>query len=163
MTYSQSVFTAYLTYFPCCMLRLCHLLRSVTLSQMELNPKQMHMKQPQRALVAMSVFHYTRVIQKFPDWVNNEIYAYNTRWEATQVVVAAKVTGMTHKIAIQLHFVVESCTICSSGSRWPVRKLLDTPSYTTFRTPEVRTKFSWLGFHYQKEIIKMIANFDQWR
>jgi len=36
---------------------------------------------------------------------------------------------MTHKVAIQLHLVADSCTICSSRSRYPVRKLLDTPSY----------------------------------
>jgi len=30
---------------------------------------------------------------------------------------------------IQLHIMAESCTICGSRSRWPVRKLLDTPSY----------------------------------
>jgi hypothetical protein len=41
--------------------------------------------------------------------------------------MAAKVTKMTHKIAIQLHLVAQSCTICSSRSRGPVRKLLDTP------------------------------------
>jgi hypothetical protein len=54
----------------------------------------------------------------------------NTRWEATQRVMAAKLTRLTHKIAIQLHLVAESCTICSSRSRRPVLKLLDTPSYT---------------------------------
>jgi hypothetical protein len=42
--------------------------------------------------------------------------------------MAAKLTRLTHKIAIQLHLVGESCTICNSHSRWPVRKLLDTPS-----------------------------------
>jgi hypothetical protein len=52
-----------------------------------------------------------------------------TRWEAAQKVMAANLTGVTHKIAIQLHLVAESCTICSSRSRRPVRKLLDTPSY----------------------------------
>jgi hypothetical protein len=36
--------------------------------------------------------------------------------------------GNTHKIAIQLHLVAESCTICNSSSRRPVRKLFDTPS-----------------------------------
>jgi len=41
--------------------------------------------------------------------------------------MAAKVTRLTHKIAIQLHLVAESCTICSSHSRWPVWKHLDTP------------------------------------
>jgi hypothetical protein len=53
----------------------------------------------------------------------------NTRWEATQSVMAAKLTRLTHTIAIQLHIVAESCTICSYCSRRPVRKLLDTPSY----------------------------------
>jgi hypothetical protein len=52
-----------------------------------------------------------------------------TSWEATQSVMAAKLTRLTHKIAIQLHLVAESCTIYSSGSRRPVRKRLDTPSY----------------------------------
>jgi hypothetical protein len=55
----------------------------------------------------------------------------NTRWEAKQWVMAAKLTILTHKIATQLHLVLESCTICSSDSRRLVRKLLDTPSYFT--------------------------------
>jgi hypothetical protein len=55
----------------------------------------------------------------------------NTRWEAIQRVMAAKLSRLTHKIAIQLHLVAESCTICSSRSRRPVRKLLDTPSYSS--------------------------------
>jgi len=46
--------------------------------------------------------------------------------------MAAKLITLTHKTAIQLHPVAESCTICSSRSRLPVRKLLDTPSYTDF-------------------------------
>jgi len=43
--------------------------------------------------------------------------------------MAAKFTRLTHKIAIQLHLVAESCNICSSHSRWTVRKLLYTTSY----------------------------------
>jgi len=43
--------------------------------------------------------------------------------------LAAKLTRLTHKIARQLHLVPESCTMCSSRSRRPVRKLLDTLSY----------------------------------
>jgi len=39
------------------------------------------------------------------------------------------VVKLTHKIAIQLHLVAG--TICSSRSRRPVRKLLDTPSYSS--------------------------------
>jgi hypothetical protein len=53
----------------------------------------------------------------------------NTRWEPIQMVMSAKLTRLTHKIAIQLQLGVESCIICSSRSRWPVRKHLDTPSY----------------------------------
>jgi hypothetical protein len=40
--------------------------------------------------------------------------------------MAAELTRLTHKIAIQLHIVAESYTICSSRSRRLVRKLLDT-------------------------------------
>jgi hypothetical protein len=43
--------------------------------------------------------------------------------------MAAKLTRLTHKIAIQLHLAAESCTICNSHSRRPVRKLLNIPSY----------------------------------
>jgi len=35
--------------------------------------------------------------------------------------MAVKFTRLTHKIEIQLHLVEKSC------SRWPIRKLLDTP------------------------------------
>jgi len=41
----------------------------------------------------------------------------------------AKLTTLTHKIAIQLCLVTESCTISSSRSRRPVREILDTTSY----------------------------------
>jgi len=37
--------------------------------------------------------------------------------------MAAKLTRLKHKIAIQLHLVAESCTISSSHSRWSVQKL----------------------------------------
>jgi len=43
--------------------------------------------------------------------------------------MAVKLTRLNHKVAIQVHLVAESCTICSSRSRRPARKLLDTPSY----------------------------------
>jgi len=35
--------------------------------------------------------------------------------------MAAKLTRLNHKIATQLHLVAETCTICSSRSRRPVR------------------------------------------
>jgi hypothetical protein len=44
--------------------------------------------------------------------------------------MAAELTRLTHKIAIQLHLVAKSCNICSSRSRRPVRKFLDTPSWS---------------------------------
>jgi hypothetical protein len=73
-------------------------------------------------------------IQKFPGWIDNEINNNNKHSlrSKTQRVMAAKLTRLTHKIAIQLHLVPESCTICSSRSRRLVRKLLDTPSYILF-------------------------------
>jgi hypothetical protein len=43
--------------------------------------------------------------------------------------MAAKLARLSHKIVIKLHLVAESCTICSSRSRRPFRRLLDTLSY----------------------------------
>jgi len=40
--------------------------------------------------------------------------------------MTAEQTIQTHKIAIQLHLVADSCILCSSRSWRPVRKLLDT-------------------------------------
>jgi hypothetical protein len=70
-------------------------------------------------------------IQKFPDWVIRKymLTIVNTRWEATQRVMEAKLTRLNHKIAIKVLLVGKICTICSSRTWWPVRKLLDTPSY----------------------------------
>jgi hypothetical protein len=45
--------------------------------------------------------------------------------------MVAKLPRLSHKIVIQLYLVAESCTICSSRSRRPVRKLLDTPLYSS--------------------------------
>jgi hypothetical protein len=53
----------------------------------------------------------------------------NARREATQRVMAAKLTRLTHKIAIQIHLVAKCCNICSSRFRRTVRELLDTHSY----------------------------------
>jgi len=48
--------------------------------------------------------------------------------------MAAKLTRLTHEIAIRLQLVAESCTICCSRSRRPVRKLLDIPSYVIYES-----------------------------
>jgi hypothetical protein len=73
-------------------------------------------------------------IQKFPGWVitKETTTTTKTRSEATQRVMAVKLTRLNHKVAIQLHLVAESCTICSSRSRRPVRKLLDTLWYASY-------------------------------
>jgi hypothetical protein len=44
-------------------------------------------------------------------------------------VMAAKLNLLIHKMAIQLHLVAESSSICSCRSRRPVVKLLGTTSY----------------------------------
>jgi hypothetical protein len=43
--------------------------------------------------------------------------------------MATELTRLTHKVEIQLYLVAESCTICTSRSRQPVRKLLNTTLY----------------------------------
>jgi hypothetical protein len=69
-------------------------------------------------------------VPRFMRVVSKSFWTFGiTRWEATQRVMAAKLPRLAHKIAIQLHLVAESYTICSSRSKRPVRKLLDTPSY----------------------------------
>jgi hypothetical protein len=75
-------------------------------------------------------YHVRDCIQKFPDWVITKytLTTINIHWEAIQRVMEAKLTRLTHKIAIQLHPDVESCTICSSRCRRSVRKRLDTLS-----------------------------------
>jgi hypothetical protein len=57
--------------------------------------------------------------------------------------MAAKLTRLTHKIAIQLHLVAESCTICSSRSTRPVRKLLVTASFVNQCSVRIDTVFKW--------------------
>jgi hypothetical protein len=63
-------------------------------------------------------------IQEFPDWVDNEVTLtkINTRWEAVQRVMAAKLTRLNHNCDTAV-------SSSSSRSRRPVRKLLDTLSY----------------------------------
>jgi hypothetical protein len=90
-------------------------------------------------------------IQKFSDWVVNDI--------TTQRVIAAKLTRLTHKTAIQLRLVAESYTICSSRSRRPVRKLMDTTSSQYSWNLKLQLLFEifiliWLIFNeIQREII----------
>jgi hypothetical protein len=64
--------------------------------------------------------------------------------------MAAELATPTHKIAIQLHLVAESCAICSSRSRRPVLKLLDTPSYmgmNSLVTSLFAVRLGWLLRH----------------
>jgi len=70
----------------------------------------------------------------------------NTRSEATQKIMAAKLTRLTHRVAIQLHLVAESCTICSSRSRRLVRKFLNTPSWMALK--EIIMSYLKVPFKY---------------
>jgi hypothetical protein len=80
-------------------------------------------------------WHYGDVSRSFrtDSTTKYTLTTINARWEATQRVMAANVTRLAHKIATQLHLVAESCIICSSRSRRPVLKRLDTPSYQYVR------------------------------
>jgi len=62
--------------------------------------------------------------------------------------MAAKLTRLAQKIAILLHLVAQSCTICRSRFRRPVRKLLDTHSYigrTVWREKTISLFTSWIA------------------
>jgi hypothetical protein len=90
-----------------------------------------HYLEEKKLFVMRTICNIRGDIQKFPDWIDNEIYAYDNRWEASRRVTATKL-WLTHKIDIQLHLVAESYTICNSRFRRPVGKLLDTPSYIQY-------------------------------
>jgi len=78
-------------------------------------------------------------IQKFPDWVDNEINNNNKHSLSSNTKgYSGKLTRLTHETAIQLHLVAESYNICSSPSRRPVRKLLDTYKLTYLLTPRCK-------------------------
>jgi hypothetical protein len=96
----------------------------------------------------------TTVYPKVSGLSHNEINNNNTRWEATQRVMATKLTRLTHKIAIQLHLVAESSNVFSSRSRWPVRKLLDTPSYVE-RDEVGRRDNTWTWARLVKNLLEI--------
>jgi hypothetical protein len=106
----------------------CHETRSV--SETWTNACVHTRNSPRKSLRRLSQETYEDVFKSFRTESITEytLTTINTRWEATQRVMAPKLTRLTHKIAIQLHLVAESYTIFNSRSRWPLRKLLDTPS-----------------------------------
>jgi len=63
--------------------------------------------------------------------------------------MAAKLTRLTHKIAIQLYLVAESCTICNSRSRRRVRKHLDTASYFESRGVKSERRRCFIAMDFQ--------------
>jgi hypothetical protein len=82
------------------------------------------------------VLHVRGFIQKFPDRVDNEINNNNKHSQRSNTKGYGDKTHYTDsQNTIQLHLAAESCTICSSCSRRPVRKLLDIhtfiPSYAS--------------------------------
>jgi hypothetical protein len=82
-------------------------------------------------------------IRNFPDWVDNEIYAYNNKHSLRSNTkgYGAKLTRMSHKTAKQLRTVTESFTICCARSRRPVRKRFDTPWNKTHQCKNVNVEF----------------------
>jgi hypothetical protein len=71
--------------------------------------------------------------------------------------MVAKLTRLTHKIAIQLYLVAESCTICSSRSRWSVRKLLDTSSYVVYLVCRLLANIRW-NLQYLNYFLETLVN-----
>jgi hypothetical protein len=82
-------------------------------------------------------------------------YVGITRSEAMQRVMAAKLTRLTNKIAIQLRLMAESYSICSSRSWRTVQKLLGTLSYK-FIEPFFTTEYE--GKSKSKGTLKKKAN-----
>jgi hypothetical protein len=77
----------------------------------------------QREYKGVSKSFRTELIKKYM------LRKLSTCFEAKQRVMAANLTWLNTEIYTQMHVVAESCTVCSSSSRRPVRKLLDTPTY----------------------------------
>jgi hypothetical protein len=78
-------------------------------------------------------------IQTFPDWVGNEINNNNKNLLRSNTKGYGDKTHWTDsQNTIQLHLLAESCTICSSRSRRPVRKLLDTESLRFYNSSYFR-------------------------
>jgi hypothetical protein len=69
--------------------------------------------------------------------------------------MAAKLTRLTHKIAIRLQLVAENCNICSSRSRRPIRKLLDTP-LALLQRGQYWLLIQWAATH----ITECLSNFN---
>jgi hypothetical protein len=74
--------------------------------------------------------------------------------------MVAKLIILTHKISIQVQLFAESSTIGSFRSRWPVRKLLDTPSYYgntnscpdgRVLCPDMRMQIVWLNYLFSTD------------
>jgi hypothetical protein len=78
------------------------------------------------ALFATDTRVYPKVSGLSHNKINNNKNNKHSFKSNTQRAMAAKLTRLIHKIAIQLHLAAESCTICSSRSRRTVRRLLDT-------------------------------------
>jgi hypothetical protein len=68
--------------------------------------------------------------------------------------MAAKLTRLNHKIAIQLHLVAESYTISSSRSRRPFRKLLDTPWYVLVQDGSILHKIWYVQHDTDEPVLR---------
>jgi len=72
-----------------------------------------------------------------------------------QKVMAATLAKLAHKVAIQLHLMAESHIIFSSRSRWPVQKLMDTPSYVRQRDERNDTRRAHLTLYTLVSKVKL--------
>jgi hypothetical protein len=102
---------------------------SVSQSVLALSPSETHDKilAVVKTVAVLWVCHVTGY-SPCVSWryIHTHIHTYTHTYEG--VYKSFRTESLTkYKIAIQLHLVAESCTICSSRSRRPVRKLLDTP------------------------------------
>jgi hypothetical protein len=84
----------------------------------------------------------------------------NTRWEATERVMAEKLTRLIHKIVIQLNLVTESCNICSSRSRRPVRNVWIHPRMLQAKC-DIRNFFQYLGILNNAKALSVLYNSKQ--
>jgi len=80
---------------------------------------------PQHSRTYIQAYEYKRAYTKLSGLSHNELYAYLWYYSlrSNKTGYGGKIPRLTHKIEIQLLLVTKSCTLCSSRSRRPVRKL----------------------------------------
>jgi hypothetical protein len=100
-------------------------------------------------------------IQKFPDWVDNELKNNNKHsLRSNTKGYGNKLVTLTHKIVIKLHLEAERCTNSSSRSGWPVRNFWIHPRNavsTNFMKQRQREAYSPLCCQKTNRIYKTLS------